>query len=72
MKKKRMIYTILFCIWIGVNYLGIFGQSGQDMADNLAFGEPPLYLSTFQLWFFNILSHIFDSLCLAIATGIFA
>ena len=73
MKTKRMIYTILFCMWIGLNYIGIFRHSFHDLADNLAkYREPPLYLSTFQLWFFDIASVLFDSLCIAVATGIFA
>lgn len=43
------------------------------MADNFAFyQDPPMYLSTFQYWFFNIVSILFDSICIAIATGIFA
>ncbi|MGB2985075.1 MAG: hypothetical protein WBE26_04255, partial [Phycisphaerae bacterium] len=73
MKKKRMVYTILFCVWIGLNYFSIFGDRAQELADNFAFyQDPPMYLSTFQYWFFNIVSILFDSICIAIATGIFA
>ena len=73
MKKKRMVYTLLFCVWIGINYLDLFGTNVREMAESLMlYREPPLYLSTFQTWFFNILSIISDSIFIAVATGIFA
>ena len=73
MKQKRMLYTILFCLWIGVNYLGVWGNLSQDMADRLAFDlDEPIFLSTFQLWVFNVFNVVFDSLFIAVAVGIFA
>lgn len=73
MKKKRMVYTLLFCVWIGINYLNLFGHYAQEMADSfMLYREPPLYFSTFQMWFFNLLNIVVDSIFIAIATGIFA
>lgn len=72
MKKTRMLYTILFCLWIGINYFGIWADAAQRMAENLSDRDNPIYLSTFQVWFFRILSQVLDAVFVAVATGIFA
>lgn len=73
MSQKRILYTILFCLWIGINYFGVWGNLSQEMADSFAYNaDPPIYLSTFQLWVFNVFSIIFDSIFIAVAVGVLA
>lgn len=74
MKKKRMLYSILFSLWIGSNYLNVWGNLSWDMADHLTFnsGDEPILLTTFQHWVLAGFSVIYDSIFIAIAVGIFA
>lgn len=68
-----MLYTILFSLWIGSNYLTVWGNLSWDMADHLAFNiDDPIFLTTFQNWVLAAFSVIVDSIFIAVAVGIFA
>ena len=74
MPTKRIIQTSLFCVWVAASYCDVWGYQASDMADFLAsgIGGDPIFLSTFQRWFFSIASSIYNGLAIALVVGIFA
>jgi hypothetical protein len=68
-----MIYSLLFCFWIGLNYLNGWNDQLQEMVHSLAFNShPPRFLSTFQGWLLDIFGVLFTSFVVALAVGCFA
>lgn len=71
--NKNVIYIILFSIFISVNYFDLFGENLQNFRETLIFRTTsgiPIYLNFIQIWIYNIVSLLFDSIFVAIAVGI--
>ncbi len=72
MKRNYPIYSVFLGIWLCAYYYGMWGDAAGQIADNLIDREKPILLSRFQVWLFNFLGLVFDSVWIAVATGIFA
>lgn len=72
MKRNYPVYSLLLGIWLCTYYQGGWAHAASDMADNLLNRDEPIILSSFQVWLFNILGLVYDSVWVAVGTGIFA
>lgn len=73
MRNKNVIYVFLFSLLIPINYLTIISSQLPDFQEALELRSTsgiPIYLTTFQLWTFDILSLLFDSIIIAISVGL--
>jgi hypothetical protein len=63
----------LFSLFISFNYLNLINSQLPDFQESLELRSTsgiPIYLTTFQLWVFNIASLLCDSIIVAISVGI--
>lgn len=72
MKRNYPVYSLLLGVWLCAYYQGVWTHAASDMADNLLNRDEPIALSGFQVWLFNILGLLYDSIWVAIGTGLFA
>ena len=75
MRNKNIIFVFLFSIFIPLNFLTLISSQLPDFQEALELRTAsgiPIYLTTFQLWTFNIVSLLCDSIIVAISVGIVA
>lgn len=73
MRNKNIIFVFLFTIFISINFLTLISSQLPDFQEALELRTAsgiPIYLTTFQLWTFNIVSLLCDSIIVAISVGI--
>ena len=73
MRNKNILFVFLFSIFIPLNYLNLISSQLPDFQEALELRSTsgiPIYLTTFQLWTFNIVSLLCDSIIVAISVGI--
>lgn len=73
MRNKSVIFVFLFSLFIALNYLNLISSQLPDFQEALAVRTTsgiPIYLTTFQLWTFNLISLLCDSIVVAIAVGL--
>ena len=66
MKKKSLIYLVLFCLFLGINYLNIWQYTFSDL---VKYGKE---LNAFQLWSFNIFGCALNTVILYFIVYLFA
>ena len=73
MRNKNILLVFLLSIFISFNYLTLISSQLSDFQEALehrASSGIPIYLSTVQIWTFDITSLLFDALIIAIAVGL--
>lgn len=73
MRNKNIIFVFLFSVFISFNFLTFISSQLPKFQEALQFRSAsgiPIYLTTFQLWSFNIVSLLCDSIIIAISVGI--
>ncbi len=73
MRNKNIIFVFLFSIFIPLNFLTLISSQLPDFQEALELRTAsgiPIYLTTFQLWTFNIVSLLCDSIIIAISVSI--
>ena len=66
MKKKSLIYLVLLCLFLGINYLNIWQYAFSDL---VSYGKE---LSVFQLWSFYIFGCVLNTVILYFIVYLFA
>lgn len=66
MKKKNLIYLVLFCLFLGINYLNVWQFTFNDL---VSYGKE---LSIFQLWSFHIFGCVLNTVILYYIVFLFA
>jgi hypothetical protein len=73
LRNKNIIFVFLFSVFISFNFLTFISSQLPDFQEALELRTAsgiPIYLTTFQLWTFNIVSLLCDSIIIAISVGI--
>lgn len=72
MKKRHLIYTLLLCLFIGLNYIDLWSNLFSEFDNTLLYAtDPPVFLGSFQLWIFSIIGIVIDAFIVAVVVGIF-
>ena len=72
-KNKDTALILLFTSFLALNYLGLFSHVMPEFQETLrdrTTSGIPIYLTLTQLWIFNLISMLFDSLVIACSVGI--
>jgi len=76
MNRRNFFFVILFCLFLGVNYLSLwstlFGEFQEAITRNSLLKGNSISLTIFQSWFYDIFGLIFYALIIAIIVGVFA
>lgn len=72
MKRNYPTYSLLLGVWLCAYYQGVWADAASQMSDNLLNRDEPITLTSFQERLFNILGIVYDSIWVAVGTGIFA
>lgn len=71
--RKNLIYVTLFCLFLCVNFWGGWSACVDQLIDTLSLRtEIPVYLTIFQVWFFDIIGMLFESIIICCIVGIFS
>lgn len=73
MRNKNIMFVFLFSIFVPLNYLNLISSQLPDFQEALELRTTsgmPIYLTAFQLWTFDIISLLCDSIIIAIAVGL--
>lgn len=73
MRKLNIIFVFLFIILIPINYLSIISGHLPQFQETLELRSTsgiPIYLTSFQMWVYDIISLLFDLIIIAITVGL--